>query len=109
MSRKNLPFREKTEVFLYDKKGNIVAEDKGHYIMFLGGGIDGGEDMKKSATREIKEETGAIVLPKDLTYIGYIDAVWFPEWKKNNPKRQQRYKEYQGERIHFLMGPVSKF
>lgn len=53
MSRKNLPFREKTEVFLYDGKGNIVAEDKGHYIMFPGGGIDKGENMKKSASREI--------------------------------------------------------
>jgi 8-oxo-dGTP pyrophosphatase MutT (NUDIX family) len=61
MSRKDLPFREKTEVFLYDNKKNIVAENHGHYIMFPGGGIDKGENMKTSASREIKEETGAIV------------------------------------------------
>lgn len=92
MTRKTLPFREKTEVFLFNEKGDIVAENRGHYVMFPGGGIDKGEDIIKSAVREIKEETGAIVKPSDLEYIQSIDAIWFPEWKKNDPKRQARYK-----------------
>lgn len=106
MNRQNLPFRDTSDCFLI-YNNEIVAENHGHYIMFPGGGIDKGEEVIDGATREIVEETGA-VLKKKLKYLGYIEWTWHPEWA-NNEKRKKRYEQFQGERSHFFFGHVDKF
>jgi len=101
-SRKKLPFREKCEVFLLHGNNQVVAQDRGHYIMFPGGGVDRGENPKTTARRETLEETGAII-DGPLKYMVTVDFVWHPQWA-DNPKRKERYSKYQGERVHIFIG-----
>ena len=100
--RRSLPFREKCEVFLLHGKGQVVAQDRGHYIMFPGGGVDHGENVKATAKRETLEETGVSV-DGPLKYTVTVDFVWHPEWA-NNHKRRERYAKFQGERVHIFIG-----
>lgn len=101
--RNHLPFREKTELFLITEAGNILAEDHGTYLMFPGGGIDGHEtERQSSAIRELQEETHMTVNGV-LTPLCTVSWIWFPEWA-NNAKRQERYAEFQGERVHMFCG-----
>ena len=105
-TRDLLPFREKTEVFLVTKSGQVVAQDHKKYIMFAGGGCDPGESILTTARREILEEVGAKV--SGLKHLTTVDWIWFPEWA-NNPKRKQRYSEFQGERVHNIVGYADSF
>ena len=104
--RNTLPFREKTECFLVTRTGQVVAQDRGNYVMFSGGGIDPGENLLRSAQREIVEEIGATV--SGLRHLTTVDWVWFPEWA-SNAKQRQRYTEFQGERVHIIVGFVDSF
>lgn len=106
MSRDNLPFRPTSDCFLI-YNGKLVAQDHGHYIAFPGGGIDKGEIPLKGATREVLEEVGG-KLKHELVSLGEITWTWNPEWA-NNDKRKKRYKQFQGERVYFFFGIVSKF
>jgi hypothetical protein len=36
-----------------------------------------------------------------------VSWIWFPEWA-NNPKRQARYAEFQGERVHLFSGSAKQ-
>ena len=47
-TRQKLPYRETSDVFLC-YKNKIVAQDKGHYMAFPGGGLDKGETPEKAA------------------------------------------------------------
>lgn len=100
-SRSTLPFREKCEVFLLTKDNKVIAQDRGHYIMFPGGGVDDKEALEKTARRETLEETG--VKTGTLTYITTVDFIWHKEWA-DNPKRKTRYATFQGERVHIFVG-----
>jgi len=106
MSRNKLPYRETTDTFLL-YKGQIVAQDRGHYVMFPGGGLDKGESAAQAAKRECMEEVGSKIKGK-LTEITKVDWNWFPAWA-NNPKRKKRYKQFRGERVYFVIGSVDKF
>ena len=100
--RDKLPFREKCEVFLLTKEDKrVVAQDRGHYIMFPGGGVDAREDLERTVRRETLEETG--MRAGKLTYLVTVDFVWHKEWA-DNPKRKARYAQYQGERVHIFVG-----
>ena len=55
MSRSKLPYRETTDTFLL-YKGQIVAQDRGTYVMFPGGGLDPGESAVQASKRECMEE-----------------------------------------------------
>lgn len=74
-SRDHLSFREKTEVFLVTKSGQVVAQDHKKYIMFAGGGCDPGESILTTARREVLEEVGAKV--SGLKHLTTVD------WKPN--------------------------
>lgn len=100
--RRSLPFREKCEVFLLHGKNQVVAQDRTHYIMFPGGGIDHTENPKTTARRETLEETG-VSIEGSLKYMVTVDFVWHPEWA-DNPKRKERYAKFQGERVHIFIG-----
>ena len=104
--RSSLPFRPTSDCFL-TYKGKLVAKDMGHYIAFPGGGVDPEETPLDAATREVMEETGAI-LKGPMTSLGEITWVWNPEWA-DNEKRKKRYEQFQGERVYFFTGEVEKF
>ena len=72
----------------------------------MGGGIDPGETPEKASRRELREEVGAKL--SKIQWIGKIQWSWFPEWAAI-PKRKQRYQEFQGEEVHFLVGKASSF
>ncbi len=105
-ARASLPFREKTELFLLNgSTGRLIAQDKGRYVFFPGGGVDPGEtDIIASAKRELNEEVGA-TLVGPLTHLVTVDWVWFPEWA-DTPTRKERYRQFRGERVHVLVGRV---
>ena len=103
--RSDLPYRETSDVFLI-YNGKLIAQNKGKYFVFPGGGIDKGESVETGAARELMEEVG-VVLSGKLTNIATVDWEWFPAWAKT-PKQKQRYKQFRGERSHLLIGEVKK-
>ena len=43
-----------------------------HYYKFPGGGIQGGEDKKAALVREVREETGLVVIPDSIREFGSV-------------------------------------
>ncbi len=103
MSRSKLPFRKKSEGFFF-YKGKILAKDEGDWVRFPGGGIDPGESRLKAVKRETKEETGATL--DSCVEIITVTEYFTKEWAKGNPKRQKRYKKFQGSKITIFVGRV---
>lgn len=101
-TRADLPFREKTELFLLYGDGGVVAQDRGSYVMMPGGGLEAGEAPAVAGRREALEEAGAVV-DGSLTHLVTVDFVWFPAWASNS-KRKERYAKYRGERVHVMVG-----
>ena len=64
--------------------------------------MDSGEPLARAALRETLEESGASV-HDPLQHLVTVDFVWHPEWA-DNPKRQVRYAQFQGERVHVFVG-----
>ena len=50
----------------------LVYSNKEKYYKFPGGGIKNGEDMKTALIREVKEETGLIVIPESIKEFGSV-------------------------------------
>ena len=104
-SREKLPYRKNCESYIIHK-GKILARDSGKgYIEFPGGGFDKHESAKDAVTREIFEETGAVI--KDIKKIGVLHFDWGPRWAKTE-KQKSRYKEFRGEEMHLFKGKVKK-
>jgi len=101
--RSKLPYRPVAECYLVHD-GKLIAQDHGHYIMLPGGGIDDGETPEEAGRREIEEEVG-IKLDGDLIPITTVEWDWMPEWA-NNEKRKDRYNQFRGERVHFMVGKI---
>ncbi|BBB62275.1 hypothetical protein UNDKW_4020 [Undibacterium sp. KW1] len=102
MNRKNLPYREKTELFLLTRSYEILAQDHGKYIMFPGGGVDPNEDIVASSKRELLEEVGYEIVG-DIYPVVTVEWDWFPEWA-NTATRKARYEEFRGERVFLFCG-----
>lgn len=105
-SRTELPYREKTEMFLLiDWTNKVLAEDHWNYIMFPWGWIDEWEtSIKDSAIRELVEET-QLKLIWNLSVLWNVEWKWFVEWA-NNDKRRKRYNEFQWEKVYHLLWKV---
>ena len=103
--RSKLPYRKTTDGFLV-YQGKLLAQDRGHYLQFPGGGLDAGEDPIAAQIRESKEETGAILT--DVKLITEMQWKWPPAWA-DTLKRKARYEKFQGEHIYFLTGQVQCF
>lgn len=107
MDRKKLPFRKNCEGYFTDGDGRVLARDSGKgHLLFPGGGVDDGEDVKRALIRETFEETGAIV--KNLKKIGELKFIWGENWAKTE-KQKKRYEKYNGEDMHFFVGEIEGF
>ncbi len=59
-------------IFAPDGKIALVYSKKHHYFKFPGGGIEKGETHAEALVREVKEETGLIVLPDSIWEFGNV-------------------------------------
>ena len=59
---------------IFDDCGRIalVYSQKEKYYKFPGGGILSGEDKKEALIREVREETGLVVIPKSVREFGSV-------------------------------------
>ena len=105
-ARSKLPYRPTSDTFLL-YKGKLVAQDRGHYIAFPGGGLDPGEDAVVAATRECMEEVGA-VLAGELVQKVKIEWDWPKVWA-DTEKRKRRFNQFRGEAVYLLVGRVDHF
>ena len=105
VNRSNLPYRQNTDIYIYDGKGNVIARDMGSFIDFPGGGVDSGETPQQAAVREAMEEVGAIV--EKVVLHDTLSYLWPPEFA-DTPKRKQRYKKFKGSSKSFLSARVKK-
>ena len=105
MDRKSLSFRRNCEGYFINKEGKILARiHERNYLMFPGGGFDNGESPKDALIRETFEETG-VMISKRLQYLGCLQFIWSKDWARTK-KQKERYKQYQGEEMHFFFGLV---
>ena len=98
-------FRKNCEGYFIDNNGNILAYNKG-MIIFPGGGIEEGELPDKAIIREAYEETGAII--EKVVKLGVCKIKWGSNWAKTE-KQKERYKEFQGDEMHFFKGIIKRF
>ena len=106
-NRKWLPYRKIAECYLI-KDNKILAQDQGHFLSLPGGGIDNNETIIEAATREVYEETGAIIKNSSWTLLSTIRWDWHKEWA-NNDKRKERYNNFRGEEVYSFIGKIEKF
>lgn len=59
-------------VIIRDGKIALVHSEKYDYYKFTGGGIDEGENHEDTLIREVKEESGLLVLPETIKEYGYV-------------------------------------
>ena len=105
---KQLPYRDRAEMFALDKDGNVFGglyKDQGTFGVF-GGGIDAGEDAADAAAREFQEESGwSVKNPRVLPFQPHA-VDWTPPYKSK--KQAERAKQYRGSRTYYVMGDLGE-
>lgn len=97
--------RDRVEVFVF-RDGKVLSGKVGNRLIFPGGGIDEGENIKQAGRRETVEETGVyiqnlkILNPNDPLYLDYEEL-------SNNGDtyakyKMERLKKYKGENTYFI-------
>lgn len=66
--------RPSSRAIILDDSGRIalVYSQKEKYYKFPGGGINKGEDKKEALIREVREETGLMVIPETIEEYGSV-------------------------------------
>lgn len=59
-------------IIFRDNKIALVYSEKEHYYKFPGGGINDNEDKINALIREVREETGMIVIPESVREFGSV-------------------------------------
>lgn len=103
MDRSKLHFRKNVEGYFFKDKGDILAKKTSFGVVFPGGGVDEGEDLKEALLRETYEETGAIV--KNIKKIDSLRFIWSEDWA-HTEKQKKRFEEFQGEDMTFFIGKI---
>lgn len=57
-------------IIMRDGKAALVHNGKFDYYMFPGGGIEAGENHEEALIREVKEESGLVVIPESILEYG---------------------------------------
>lgn len=67
-------YRPSVRGIIFDNEGNIAMtySRKCHFYKFPGGGIEGNETHLETLMREIKEETGMMLIPKSVREFGEV-------------------------------------
>lgn len=100
--------RERAEVFLFDRKGNVIAGKKqmagvGTTIVFPGGGTDN-QDPLKAAKREVEEELGIKAVVRSFG-LNPQTVMWDSKAKKLLDEKSPG-KHGDGATTHFFLGDV---
>lgn len=62
-------------IILKDAKVAMVHSKKYDYYKFPGGGIEPGEDQRATLIREVKEESGLVVVPDSIREFGWVHRI----------------------------------
>lgn len=62
-------------IIVRDGKVAMVHSKKYDYYKFPGGGIEPGEDQRATLIREVKEESGLVVIPETIREFGWVHRI----------------------------------
>ncbi len=62
-------------IIVRDNKIGMIHSLKYDYYKFPGGGAEGGENHRQTLIREVKEESGLVVIPDSIREYGYVHRV----------------------------------
>lgn len=62
-------------IIVRDGKVAMVHSEKYDYYKFPGGGIEPGEDQRATLIREVKEESGLVVIPESIREFGWVHRI----------------------------------
>jgi len=84
-----MEYRPVVVMILFDKNGKVLIAQSAintSYWGFIQGGIDRAETLIQAAGRELQEESGDVVLPKDVHISKYCgtDQIDMPGWEKRD-------------------------
>lgn len=99
-----LKLRPRVDVFIYNNKGEVLAEPSPYRntLRFPGGGIDEGASINDAAREEALEEAG-IEIGKITTVGKPLTLKWTESVKERN---RQRGRDFDGNRQYFRAAPL---
>lgn len=62
-------------IIVRDGKVAMIHSEKYDYYKFPGGGIEPGEDQMATLIREVKEESGLVVIPDTIREFGWVHRI----------------------------------
>lgn len=74
-----------------DGKFAMIYNGKYDYYMFPGGGMEEGESQVETLIREVKEETGLVVIPESIKEFGSALRLLASRYRKNTIFEQENY------------------
>ncbi len=78
-------------IIFRDGKLALVHNGKFDYYMFPGGGIENGESHEETLIREVKEESGLVVIPESIKEYGSALRVSASRSRKNTIFEQENF------------------